>query len=68
MNEPIKKMLCKIAKNDVNELKKKKELTPQEFSKIALYEIYISQGCKPKPKRKKSEIDKIKELRKKLYG
>jgi hypothetical protein len=35
---------------------------------MVVYQTLISQGCKPKPKKKKSEIDKIKELRKKILN
>lgn len=68
MNEDTKKMLCSIAKRDLSALKRKKKITPEDFSKIAIYQTLISQGCKPKPKKKrKSDIERIKELRGKLY-
>ena len=69
LNESVKRMLCRITKNDVNRLKRKKELTPLDFSKIALYDTLISQGCKSKPKKrkKKSDFAKIMELREKMF-
>ena len=69
MNEDTKKMLCKIAKKDLSALKRKKKITPEDFSKIAIYQTLISQGCKPKPKKKrKSDFEKIQELKRKVFG
>jgi hypothetical protein len=59
-------MLCSIAKKDLSRLKRKKEITPQEFSKMVVYKTLISQSCKPQSKKKKSDFEKIQELKRKL--
>jgi len=64
MDENVKNTICRLAKNEVSRLKRKKELTPIEFNKIALYEGFISQGCKPKTKKKETGFEAINRIRK----
>jgi len=66
MNDDIKKMLCSIARKDLSALKRKKKFSLEDFSKIAIYQTLISQGCKPKTKKKVSDFETINRLRKKL--
>jgi len=67
MNDEAQKMLCKIAKSKINKYKRKKEITPKEFTEVVISQAYVSSNCEPEKKRKMTDLEKIKRLRKKLY-
>jgi len=44
-------------------LKRKKELTPEEFNKAVFLQALINEGCSPKPIVQKSNIERMLETR-----